>query len=84
MRPLAVKLGVEGSTVRERQACILAAGWEYGGGKKKKAVRHGCIIRSTCAKFKRGEEKREKKASEKERGSKVKKLDSIFDKGAEL
>ena len=84
MGPLAVKLGVKGSIVRERQACIFAAGWEYRGGRRKKAVRHGRIIRSACAEVKRGEEEREGGISEKERGGEVKKLDSVFDRGAEL
>ena len=44
-------------------------------------VWHRRIIRSACAEVKRGEEG---KASEKERGGEVKKLNGVFNRGAEL
>jgi hypothetical protein len=42
------------------------------------------MIKSACAEVKRGEEEREGGASKKERGGEVKKLDGVFNRGAEL
>ena len=42
------------------------------------------MIRSACAEVEKGEEEREGGASKKERGGEVKKLDGVFNGGAEL